>query len=360
MRPLHLAAILATSAALAACGGGSSGNVPQFNSPPQFSSLVSFGDSLSDVGTYAVGTVKALGGGKYTVNASDAKIWIEHLATRLNVSAPCAAQTGLEGDSTLGFSVQVTNHANCTAYAQGGARVTNPVGPGNKALGGANTVLGQLTVPVATQIQNHLTAKGGRFSGNEIVFVMAGGNDVFIQAATVSATVSAGGDQAVAAAAAVTAMATAGAELAGYVKNQIVGKGARYVTVVNLPDISKTPAFASDTGSQALITNMVTTFNTQLQQGLTGAEVLLIDAYTVSRDQNANPSRYGLSNVTVPACDLSLAKNPLASSLVCTRSNLIAGANDNFQYADGVHPTPYGYKLLADLVATEMGKRGWL
>ncbi|GAB3539130.1 SGNH/GDSL hydrolase family protein [Noviherbaspirillum agri] len=346
---------------MVACGGGSSNNVPQFNNPPQFNALVSFGDSLSDVGTYAAGTVKALGGGKYTINAPDARIWIELMATRLNLSAPCAAQTGLEGDPAQGFFVPITNHTNCTAYAQGGARVTNPVGPGNKALGGANAVLGQLTVPVATQIQNHLTSKGGRFSGNEIVFVMAGGNDVFIQANTVSATVAAGGDEAAAATAAVTAMATAGAELAGYVKNQIVGKGARYVAVVNLPDIAKTPAFASDTGSQALITSMVTTFNTQLQQGLDGAEdVLLVDAYTVSRDQNANPSRYGLSNVTAPACDLTPAKNPLGSSLVCTKSTPVAGANDNFQYADGVHPTPYGYKLLADLVATEMGKRGWL
>jgi outer membrane lipase/esterase len=354
MRHFRFAAALLTSAVLVACGGGGSNNVPQF------SSLVSFGDSLSDVGTYSVGTVKALGGGKYTVNAPDAKIWIELMASRLNVSAPCPAQTGLEGDSTLGFQVPVTNHANCTGYAQGGARVTNPVGPGNKALGGANAVLGQLTVPVATQIQNHLTAKGGRFSGNEIVFVMAGGNDVFIQANTASMTVAGGGDQAVAATAAVTAMATAATELAGYIKNQIVGKGAKYVAVVNLPDISKTPAFADDAASRPLINNMVTTFNTQLQQGLAGTDVLLVDAYTVSRDQSANPSRYGLSNVTTPACDLSLAKNPLGSSLVCTKSTLIAGANDNFEYADGVHPTPYGYKLLADLVISEMSKRGWL
>jgi len=360
MRRIHFAAALLTTAVLVACGGGSSNNTPQFNSPPQFSSLVSFGDSLSDVGTYAVGTVKALGGGKYTVNAPDAKIWIELMATRLSLSAPCAAQTGLEGDPAQGFGVPVTNHANCTAYAQGGARVTNPVGPGNKALGGANATLGQLTLPVASQIQNHLTAKGGRFSGNEMVFVMAGGNDVFIQANAVSASVAAGGDQAAAANNAVTAMATAATELAGYIKNQIVGKGARYVAVVNLPDISKTPAFAGNAASQPLITNMVNTFNTQLQQGLTGTDVLLVDAYTVSRDQNANPSRYGLSNVAVPACDLSPAKNVLGSSLVCTRSNLIAGANDNFQYADGVHPTPYGYKLLADLVIAEMEKRGWL
>lgn len=344
MRYFKLAAALASAAILASCGGSDS---------PQYTGVVSFGDSLSDIGTYAVGTVKSLGGGKYTVNAPDSKNWIELMASRMNVSAPCPAQTGLDGDPAQGFSVPVTNSTNCTAYAQGGARVTNPVGPGNKALGGASAVLGQLTVPVATQIQTHLAAKGGSFSGTEVVFVMAGGNDIFMNAGAVAA----GGSPTDA----VTAMGTAGAELAGYVRNLIVGKGAKQVVVVNLPDVSKTPyALAQDAASQGFINTMVTTFNAQLQQGLTGVDVLLVDAYAVSRDQNANPSKYGITNATTPACDLSPAKNPLGSSLVCTRNNLIAGVTDNYQFADTVHPTPYGYKLLADLVTTEMSKRGWL
>jgi len=344
MRHYKFAALL-SAAILVGCGGG--------DNPPQFNSVVSFGDSLSDIGTYSVGTVKALGGGKYTVNDPTAKNWIELMATKLNVAAPCPAQTGLDGDPAQGFSVPVTNFPNCTAYAQGGARVTNPVGPGNKALGGSNAVLGQLTVPVATQIQNHLTRKGGSFAGNEVVFVLAGGNDVFINLATVGA----GGSPT----AAVTAMGTAGAELGGYVKNLIVGKGAKYVVVINLPDVSKTPfALAQSAETQGLINTMVTTFNGQLQQGLSGTDVLLVDAYTVGRDQFANPSKYGLTNVTTPACDLTPAKNPLGSSLVCTKNNLIAGAAETFQYADTVHPTPYGNKLLSDLVTAEMIKRGWM
>ena len=62
---------------------------------PGFSSLVSFGDSLSDVGTYQVGTVAALGGGKFTVNGSGARIWTEKLASTVHVAAPCPAQKGL-------------------------------------------------------------------------------------------------------------------------------------------------------------------------------------------------------------------------------------------------------------------------
>jgi len=345
MRQFKFAAALIAAAVLAGCGGS--------NNAPQFNGIVSFGDSLSDVGTYSVGAVKALGGGKYTINAPDSKNWIELMAPKLNVAAPCPAQTGLEGDPTLGFSAPVTNFSNCTAYAQGGARVTNPVGPGNKLLGGANAVLGQLTVPVAKQIQNHLALKGGTFNGNEIVFVLAGGNDVFINLATVGA----GGSPT----AAVTAMGTAGAELAGYIKNLIVGKGAKYVAVINLPDVSKTPfALSQSAETQGLINTMVTTFNSQLQQGLSGVDLLLIDAYTVSRDQSANPVKYGFTNTTTPACDLSPAKNALGSSLVCTKNNLIAGNTDAFQFADTVHPSPFGYKVLADLVAAELGKRGWV
>jgi outer membrane lipase/esterase len=346
MHRLKLASALFAALILASCGGG--------DNKPQFSGIVSFGDSLSDIGTYSVGTVKTLGGGKYTINAPDSKNWIELMAPKLNVTAPCPAQTGLDGDPAQGFSVPVTNFPNCTAYSQGGARVTNPVGPGNKALGGNNAVLGQLTVPVITQIQRHLALKGGSFSGNEIVFVMAGANDVFINVAAVSS-----GSDAIAA---VTAMGTAGAELASYVRTLVVAKGARFVVVVNLPDVSKTPyALTQNVAVQTLINTMVTTFNALLQQGLTGLDVLQVDAYAVSRDQSANPSKYGITNATMPACDLTPAKNPLGSSLICTKVNVIAGVNvDNYQYADTVHPSPFGYKLLADLVTVEMSKRGWL
>jgi outer membrane lipase/esterase len=338
------AAGLFAAVMLTGCGGG--------HDRPDFDTLVSFGDSLSDVGTYAVGTVKTLGGGKYTINAPDAKNWIELMAARLELAAPCAAQTGLEGEAALGFSAPVTNVPGCTAYGQGGARVTNPIGVGNKGLGGANVAVGQLTVPIVTQIQNHL-ARVGRFSKHDAVFVQAGGNDVFINAAAVAG----GGDPA----AAVAAMSAAGSEFAGYIRNLIVERGARYVTVVNLPDIATTPfGLAQDAQTRTLIDTMVATFNAQLQLGLVGTKVLLVDAYAVNRDQSTNPAKYGITNATTPACDLSPVKNPLGSSLICTRANLIPGVVDNFEFADTVHPTPFGYKLLADAVIAAMEKRDWL
>lgn len=369
-----LATAIGSALLVAACGGGDQA------SPVKFTSMVSFGDSLSDVGTYKVGTVAALGGGTYSVNGiggalgaspTPTKNWTELIAVQLGQTAPCSAQTGLDGAAAQGFSVPVVIHAGCLNYAQGGSRVTNPVGPGNKLLGGSNAVLGQLTVPIITQISNHLSTVGGSFKGTELVTMAAGANDLFINLATISPTVTAlvGGGMDVttatntASSAAVTAMGTAGAELATYIKTQIVGKGAKYVAVVNVPDVSKTPfAYAQDAATQGLINRMTTTFNTQLQNGLAGTlGIRMVDAYSDIRNQAVNPGQYNLSNVTTPACNLtSPSPNALGSSLVCNTSNVIAGDTSRYLFADSVHPSPYGYKLLAQLVSKELVVAGWL
>ena len=248
--------------------------------------------------------------------------------------------------------------------------------------------MGQLTEPIVTQITNHLaTQTGGKFAGTELVTIAAGANDLFINLAAVSAAaaggataaglaalngwdgptqtaVFAGGAGATNAAvtAAVTAMGTAGAQMAGYINSQIVGNNAKYVLVSNMPDVSKTPlSYSKDAGTQSLINTMVTTFNTQLQAGLVGvAGVTIVDAYTSNRDQAVNPGQYGLTNVTTPACDTT--GNVLGgSSLACTTSNVIAGVDtSHYLFADAVHPTPFGYKLFAQLATSALVKAGWL
>jgi phospholipase/lecithinase/hemolysin len=183
---MNFALALLTAAALAACGGTGSSGGDQTHKVA-FTQQVSFGDSLSDVGTYNVGAIAAAGGGKFTINGNNTstnavltgKNWTEVLAAELNLPAPCAAQTGLQGadnaNPALDFNVAVVNNANCFNYAQGGARVTDPDGPGNSI---NRPELGELTVPVVTQVANHLTKTGGKFSGTELVTIMAGGNDV--------------------------------------------------------------------------------------------------------------------------------------------------------------------------------------
>ncbi|KQW89198.1 esterase [Massilia sp. Root418] len=197
MRHTKLALAVMASAILAACGSGSPSPGDQ-TLKVKFASQVSFGDSLSDVGSYKVGTVAALGGGKFTINGNNSaaapaltgKIWIELLAAQFGLPAPCAAQTGLDGNAAKGFSVPVQNHTGCYAYGQGGARVTNPVGEGHKLTG---SEVGALTVPVVTQVKNHLAAVGGKFKGDEIVFVWGGNNDLLVGLGGLSAAATAAG-----------------------------------------------------------------------------------------------------------------------------------------------------------------------
>jgi len=339
---------------LAACGGGDGDQTPRV----AYGKLVSFGDSLSDVGSYAVGFVAASGGGKYTINGPEAKNWTELLAAQMGVAAPCAAQTGLNAAASLGGPVAVQNHPGCYGYAQGGARVTDPIGPGNAALlavGDPQGALGQLTDPILNQITRHLATSGGTFAADDLVTVMGGGNDLLMNLAAVAA------GQATPTQA-LTAMGVAGAEQAGYIKAMILAKGAQRVVVVNLPDASQTPSGATQTPEiRGLIQLMASTFNDQLNAGLaTEAKVLVVDAFTSVQDEVAHPAQYALSNATTPACDLDGALAALPTSLVCSAATLIPGDVSAYLFADGNHLTPYGYRLLAQLVTNDLAKKGWL
>ncbi|KQQ87298.1 SGNH/GDSL hydrolase family protein [Massilia sp. Leaf139] len=206
MRQTNFALALLTAAALAACGGTGSSGGDQTHAVT-FSQQVSFGDSLSDVGTYKVGAIAAAGGGTFTINGDNTSVnpaytgknWTEVLAAELNLPKPCAAQTGLQGvdnaNPALDFNVPVVNYANCYNYAQGGSRVTDPIGSHHRT---NDPQVGQLTVPLVTQIANHLAKPNvnGKFSGTELVTVMSGGNDVLMQLGALSAGATAAGTRA--------------------------------------------------------------------------------------------------------------------------------------------------------------------
>jgi outer membrane lipase/esterase len=387
--PTKLAALTA-ALLLSACGGGGS----ETSTKVTFTSLVSFGDSLSDVGTYKVGTIAAVGGGKFTVNGTTTGPvnWTELLAAQLNLTAPCPAETGLQSTITGIPAVAVVDNANCTNYAQGSSRVTSVFAPNSTAVGAA---IGLMAVPVQTQIAKHLTAHGN-YTGKELVTVLAGANDIFMHLNAVSAvsnwvsgvsgntqatalaaggaagwtsteltTIAAGGAAAVqaAATAAVTHSGITAGELASGILTSITGKGAQYVVVANLPAIEKTPLGLSlSASSQGLLQTMVTTFNSTLQTALaSSSNVLIVDAYAQSLDQAVNPAQYGLVNITNPICSATGNILGKVSALTCNTTNLVSGQDlATSEYADDVHPTPAGYKLLNRLVALKMAAKGWL
>ena len=398
---------LGAAVILAGCGGGGGSGVANINNTG-FTSMVVFGDSVSDIGTYKVGAIAAAGGGKFTVNSATAKNWTESIAALYNLPVPCAAQTGILSIIPQIPAVPVQNFPACRNYAQGSSRVSNPAGPRSyaiqqgviaavKAGGGTDAQaaqaaidsdagIGLMALPLVNQMANHLANVGGTYSGRELVTVLAGGNDTFLNlngvssaaaggagavgaaqfagwSPAVQAAVAGGGAAAAGAAqqAAVAGMTQAATELVAAVNTQVLGKGARYVAIVNLPDVSQTPlVLGYDANTRAFINLMVTTFNSTLNAGLAGrAGIVIIDAYTQGRDQTANPGQYTLSNVTVPACNPASPVNPGGGSLTCTAGSLIAGDTSKYLFADDVHLSPFGNQLLAQFVAKNLITAGW-
>ena len=469
-----LATALGAAMLVAGCGGGGNGD----QSPAiKYTSVVSFGDSLSDAGTYSVGAIKLLGGGMFTVNGiagaagadpTPSYNWAQLVSAAAIGQASCAARLG-------GFGVIESTVAGCTNYAQGGSRVSDGMGTNNTVAGAAivaagTATPGPLTESVLKQIANFVADNKGNFKGTELVTVLAGANDILAQTDILKAAATAAGTAegvrvgaltfantlvgalaagatnpataaqaiglamqtesartgstsativgaAVGAAAiqagnsavgspavygpmvaaattaattagaiagaafganyaattgagiAVTGMVTAASTLVGYIKAMVNTQGAKHVLVVNLPDVSQTPmAMATDVSQQKLVLALTDAFNKTLQSGLEGTSgVLIVDAFAENRRQLANPAHYSLTNVKDVACNLNYGFNPLAtagnadgSSLVCKTSNLVAGDTSHYLFADNLHPTPYGHKLLAQYATKAMVIAGWL
>ncbi len=397
LSPWVLSALL-----LAACGGGDP-SVPGSGSPSgapttagSFTAVVSFGDSLSDVGSYAPATSLVGGGappwfgGKFTTNDTTdgtptatplGKVWVENLAASLGLLVT-PAEVGFGASSVKCPAAAVPAlAATCTAYGQGGARVTDPNGIGRSA--------GALTVPVVTQIANHLT-RFTSFKSSDLILVYAGNNDVFTQFGAFAA--AAGQIQADAAAGLITpdqanvllfnaqqtanaGMKVAAQDLVALIKTQILAKGGTYVAVMTLSDIADTPfGNSAQVGpARSVLSDLSRIFNLWLADGLTGQPVRIIDTYALFKDGYQNPGKFGIVNNTTPACDVAKIQAITGgavtdgSSLFCNATpgapynGLATGADvTTWQFADSVHPTTGGHKIISDTFAAQLRAFGWI
>lgn len=127
--------------------------------------------------------------------------------------------------------------------------------------------------------------------------------------------------------------------------------GARNFLVLNLPDLSKTPAFnTKDAITQANVAGVVNSFNAALSAALsdfasahTDADLYAIDAYTT---MNAIIEDDGFENSTGTylkvdeSCDWDYAS--------------FNGTFDQFLFFDCIHPTTDAHQLVASEVADEL------
>jgi len=274
-----------------------------------YSSVTFFGDSLTDGGYFSPITQGKLGikeSGQFTTNPDN--VWATSFAEQLGTTSVA---------NTVG-SAQTGNN-----YAIGGARAGVDI---------VNTDFG-VNIPVAsvnTQVNGYLA--NNKVDPNGLYVVWGGANDLLAAAATGNP------------ASAVNIVSLAVKSQVDTI-NTLKNNGANYILVPNIPDIGLTPtAIAAGAGFQSSGTLLANLYNQSMYNGAvaTGANIIPLDTFSLLQQVVANPTAYGFTNVTQPACTT-------ASSLVCGSSNLVVpGANESYFFADGIHPSGRAHQLIAD------------
>lgn len=288
-------------------------------SAAQFSKVVIIGDSLSDAGNLSLALYPSIQPpNRFTTNPG--------------FTAPEMVASG------LGLPVTASLLGG-TDYAFGGAGLVN-----NSAAGPIPTL--------PQQLQMYLAANGGAADPHALYQVWGGANDIFYLTATST-------DPNVLAAGTLTAAQT---EL-GLI-GSLQTAGAKYAVVYNLPDIGKTPSgLAGGAAASAGATQLSALYNGELNIGLNqlsakGMNIIPVNAFALVNEVIANPSAYGFTNVTAPACGAtasSLVCGPVGSGLPYTYA---AGTDQTYLFADGVHPTQAADRLLSQAVLAEIAAPG--
>jgi len=374
---------------LAACGGG--GSEP-LTSKVGISSVKVMGDSLADSGTFAgltgsgYGRIFSVQGGESEPNV----IWTERTAALLGTPQLCSFYK-------FNGTTFVANPApGCTSFGVGGGRINNPASKGGAS--SPFSIVHQLATAAAVNTS---------YTASDLLLIDGGGNDAADLVGAYLAAASDGGAAYQALLLTVLPPATVGAvlsspngpELAGgaymqaladtfyaAIKTNALDKGAQRIALLNIPGITNTPRFQMVLGSieakagkpardqaEALFRSWVTAFNQRLVANVgSDKRVTVVDFFTSFDDQVRNPAQFGLTNVTTPACPASGVGSdglPEYNFETCTTAALSAappagasGANwwKTYAFADGFHPTPYGYQLLGQLVAKSLATAGWL
>lgn len=356
-RPRHLACAVALALASSAAFAQTATHAGIFNN------MVVFGDSLSDNG-----------------NAS--------LAQQLPDIFRWTTNPGLTGVEDIGNIF--------------GTPLSPALAGGNDfAFGGAGIVNNDPGVPFPTlqqQLGMYLSANSNRADPNTLYTMWGGANDIFYAATSVAAAgqaqqiiqatingmvvaqFGAGYDpndpqvQAYIAAITpgVTAQVTAQVEAVAQVSTlmtpaqaqaaiqqaaqtevgmikQLGQAGAKYVMVINLPNIGITPAAAAQGATAAQqLTGLSIAFNSTLDAGLatTGVNIIPVNAFAFLNEVVANPSVYGFTNATTPACTAS-AFGCVPAGTPSATDTYAAGTDQTYVFADGVHPTTAAHAMLA-------------
>jgi outer membrane lipase/esterase len=279
-----------------------------------FTKTVFFGDSLTDGGYFRPVLVQLVGPngallGQFTTNPG--LVWAQYVADFYGSNA----QPAWTGNSTATPTLATGNN-----WAVGGARV------GVDAVGGLG-----YTPSLATQYARYLSS-GNTVDPGALYTVWGGANDMFaVQANPSQATTIING------------AVTSQIGLIGALK----AAGAQYILVPTLPDLGLTPdSRAGGAAAMAQGTALASTYNSALFGGLASSNlrVIPLDTFHFLQEVVANPSAFGITNVTGKAC-LTQPAPAGSSSLFCSPLSTVSGT---YLFADGVHPSAAAHKALGD------------
>jgi phospholipase/lecithinase/hemolysin len=269
----------------------------------RISSLLVFGDSLSDTGNLSLATEGAYASAPYAAGrASNGPLWVDHLAAALDVPRVAPALIG------------GTNHA----WAGG------ETGQGVSDSGTPNLGL---------QVQMFLGSQS--LTGDELIAIWAGANDVFQFSNTPK---------------------TAAQNVADNIVTLALAGGETFL-VLSLDGIEQTPAIKG-TAAELPTEIWVDDFRDALDdviddleddiERITGNEITIIefDAGELFVDILDDPEDYGLSNVTDPACPGCNTGLPDPSA-----SRTVVAHPDEYAFWDLVHPTRVVHRIIGDEAA---------
>lgn len=272
-----------------------------------YSSLVVFGDSLSDGGN-----ASALSGGNfpptppYAGQFSNGPTAVQYLGNSLGVSNFAPSVLGGTNYAVGGATTGLTNF---------NFQVNSPAG--------VNQIGSLQFTGMQAQVGSYL-ASGNVSNPNSTLYVVWGGpNDLFLAQAT-------GADPAATAGTAITNLASEVAALA-------VVAGAQRVLVPNLPNLGATPEAG---GNAAALTALSAGFNAGLAAAMaqveqqTGTDVIMFDTFAFLNEVIQNASAYGFTNTT----------GQCVQSLAALQSNC-----SGYLFFDSVHPTTAAHQILGNM-----------
>lgn len=294
-----------------------------------FASMYLFGDSLVDTGNLyaATGGVVPPSPPYYQGRSSNGPLAVEMLADRR-----LAGGAGGPNFHDYAYAGATTGVGNVW---DGGTPTTAGTGVLTAPFTGIPVPGGQPLPGMATEVADYAASVGPGGGDPHGLYIVWGGPDDFISGGSANVSLAVN-------------------DIAGEVST-LAAMGAPYILVPNMVDLSLTPrvSAANDPAVTAAYHSLSQAYDAALAAAIAGIDrqfathVMLFDVASLFNDVIADPSSFGLSNVTEGYLTCAQLNGPQA-----------CGSPDEYLYWDDLHPTSATSGILATHLARSLPEPG--